>query len=114
MIDAKLLDLCLFGIKIVREPYIHGMKDKDGEPVHAIRFETNGPIYMDPVWFDKLADLDTAVAAAVATEREECRVVCRAIARNCESQGDTEGMSAAAACAGAIGGRDWPLVTAIK
>ena len=41
-------------IKVYREPLITGMKDKDGNPVHAVQIEKDGPVYMCPEYFDKL------------------------------------------------------------
>lgn len=50
----KLLLGATGAIEIISHWAIKGMTDKDGNPVHAIRFEENGPVYMDPDWYAKL------------------------------------------------------------
>jgi hypothetical protein len=42
------------GITVYREPLLVGCKDKDGKPIHAVRLEANGPIYVVPEFYDKL------------------------------------------------------------
>lgn len=42
-------------IEIIRSPLIDGWVDaKTDEPIHAVQFETNGPIYMAPKHYDRL------------------------------------------------------------
>lgn len=46
------------GVNVFREPLIVGMKDKDGNPIHAIQL-SNGDVYMTPEHFDRLkAEID--------------------------------------------------------